>query len=214
MNTSSFPPTSLSHSEPLPFSLPGILPEQTMLYLDPVSRALLLLQQPAHASSPLLHTHQLSPTVLTALRMLFHTYPSPCSSEALIQACFSTVPLSDSAHLLPAARPLRHIMLAFQRTLPPFGMQIYSIRNHGYLLVPLSIPFSPGKEPYAISAPRYRTQQTGAFGGKRIVQFGNIIAKNWVQERPQSPCDLLYLVIDGVFMKCLFQALTQYEVIA
>ena len=69
------------------------------------------------------------------------------------------------------------------------------------------------KRERAVSALITRTQQTGAFDGERIVRFGNIIAKNWVQERPQGPRDPLYLVIDGVFMRCPFQILIQYEVI-
>lgn len=164
MNTSSCPSTSLSHSEPLPFALPGILPEQTVLYLDPRSRTLILLQQTEHASSPLLRIHQFSPTVLTALRMLFHAYPSPCYYETLIHACFSTAPLSDPAHLRLAARPLRHIMLTLQRALPPFGIQICSIRNHGYMLVPLPVP-TPLPEKESLSLHR-QPEQAGDMRGE------------------------------------------------
>lgn len=70
--------------------------------------------------------------------------------------------------------------------------------------------FSPRER--AIPVPRSPHQFLAS--GERIVRFGNIIAKNWVQERPQSPRDLLYLVIDGAFMRCSFQALTQDEGIA
>ncbi|HVU69678.1 MAG TPA: hypothetical protein VHD63_21270 [Ktedonobacteraceae bacterium] len=118
------------------FSLPGMFPSTTRMWLDPHGGIAFLWRDEPPA--PVLLSCHLTPSGVRVLSVLLHAYPQSCSFEQLFRGLYPT-----GAEPMGSWNPqvgLRPIRRAIWSLLPPmraFGLTIVSLRNRGYLLTAL-----------------------------------------------------------------------------
>lgn len=125
------PETFSSLPSLLSFSLPGLLPPESLFYLDQGSNVVALFQH-QEPMPKLLSIRQLTDIEFDLLVPLVRAYPAICPYQVLYQA---VLPRSFSPQQVEAVvRPVRRAIGALQPALLTFGIRIVPLRNHGYFL--------------------------------------------------------------------------------
>ncbi|HEU5378023.1 MAG TPA: helix-turn-helix domain-containing protein [Ktedonobacteraceae bacterium] len=116
------------------FALPEILPERVRVVLDVNSRMALLLDLDGEETAPLLHSSQLTPSAARVFLALLQAYPQHCSYQALLAVLYPSSPEGSSSAWDRHVRPIRRALVALAPVLRAFGLEVVSLRGHGYLL--------------------------------------------------------------------------------
>ncbi len=118
------------------FALPEILPERTQVLLDIRSCTAILLNQEREGSTPLLHFCQLTPSAARVFRALLKAYPQHCPYQTLFAALYPASLTTPSPVWEQYVRPIRRALRHLAPVLRAFGLEVVSLRGHGYLLAP------------------------------------------------------------------------------
>lgn len=136
-NHSLFRPTSPRAIAPAwTFALPGLLPTDRRLLLDPPTRSAIVMALPGSEVVPSLQIFALTPSATRILLTLLQAYPLSCSHQALFRSLY---PLRaprreevwDKDLALP---PVRRALKTLMPTLRAMGLQTLALRGQGYVL--------------------------------------------------------------------------------
>ncbi len=112
-------------------TLPGLLPENHKLVLNPAKRIVLLLYDEPGGESSSVNEHQFPPSGMRVLTSLLLRYPNYCTYEELLANLYS-ISVEDARKQLREARdttlrPLRRAIVGIAADLRAFGLRVTSI---------------------------------------------------------------------------------------
>ncbi len=112
-------------------TLPGLLPENHKLVLNPAKRIVLLLYDEPGGESSSVNEHQFPPSGMRVLTPLLLRYPNYCTYEELLANLYS-ISVEDARKQLREARdttlrPLRRAIVGIAADLRAFGLRVTSI---------------------------------------------------------------------------------------
>jgi hypothetical protein len=129
------------------FSLSGIFPSTTRMWLDPhIGLAFLWRDEPP---APVLLSCHLTPSGVRVLAVLLQAYPQSCSFEQLFEGLYATGGSESPGEWSPQVglRPIRRAIWSLLPAMRAFGLAIVSVRKRGYLLTALEhAPVVPGRK--------------------------------------------------------------------
>ncbi len=124
----------------LHFSLPGLLPDDSTLMVNPAKRTVILLYNEAGGRARVV-TQQFSPNGMRILVPLLQAYPDYCPYDVLLTSLFPLSLEEGRKHLqegwAATIRPVRRAIGSVMAGLGVFGLKAYSVRGLGYVLQPL-----------------------------------------------------------------------------
>jgi hypothetical protein len=127
-----------SEKEKIHLLLPGLLPENHKLVLNPVKRIVVLLYDEPGGESHSVNEHQFPPSGMRILIPLLLRYPDYCTYEVLLANLY-TISVEEARKQLHEARdttlrPLRRAIVGIAADLRSFGLRVTSVRSTGYIL--------------------------------------------------------------------------------
>ncbi len=126
--------------ELLHFSLPGLLPDDRTLVVNPATRTVILFSNEAAGRARIV-TQQFSPNGMRVLVPLLQAYPDYCPYDVMLTGLFPLSLEEGRKHLQEAwaatIRPVRRAIGSIMAGLAAFGLKAYSLRGLGYILQPL-----------------------------------------------------------------------------
>jgi hypothetical protein len=126
------------------FVLPGILPADRRLLLDPVTHTAILLAVEGSDAAPMFSSFQLTPSATTVFLMLLQAYPHYCSYQSLFHSLYPPTLAQDERDQVwerkLAIPPIRRALKALLPALRSFGLQVISLRGQGYVLASADEP--------------------------------------------------------------------------
>jgi DNA-binding winged helix-turn-helix (wHTH) protein len=125
----------------LHFSLPGLLPADHILAIEPSTYIASLLTYREGAGPRQSSLCQFSPGGMRVLIALLEAFPDFCPHDVLLASLYN-IPLEASQKLLLESRqevmkPLRRAISSIRDGLQKFGMTVYPVRGEGYEIKPL-----------------------------------------------------------------------------
>ena len=124
----------------LHFSLPGLLPDDRTLVVNPATRTVILFSNEAGGRARIV-TQQFSPNGMRVLVPLLQAYPDYCPYDVMLTGLFPLSLEEGRKHLQEAwaatIRPVRRAIGSIMAGLAAFGLKVHSIRGLGYILRPL-----------------------------------------------------------------------------
>ncbi len=124
----------------LHFSLPGLLPDDRTLVVNPTKRTVILFSNEAAGRARVV-TQQFSPNGIRILVPLLQAYPDHCPYDVLLASLFPLSLEEGRKHPQEAwaatIRPIRRAIGSIMAGLAAFGLKAYSVRGLGYILKPL-----------------------------------------------------------------------------
>jgi hypothetical protein len=125
------------HEKDLWFSLPGLLPADHILRVNPVLRMVSLYYKTVEKLK-VVEERQFSPNGVRVLLPILQAYPHYGSYEEIL-ASLDNLTLEESRKRLQdnrevSMRPVRRASGYIRKHLRPFGLSVHSSRNLGYLL--------------------------------------------------------------------------------
>ncbi len=122
------------------FSLPGLLPDDPTLMVNPTIGTAILLCNEVSGRARVV-TQQFSPNGIRVLIPLLQAYPDYCPYDVLLASLFPLSLEEGRKHLQEAwaatIRPVRRAIGSIMPGLAAFGLKAYSLRGLGYVLQPL-----------------------------------------------------------------------------
>ncbi len=145
------PITKRASSPASVFVLPGILPADRRLLLDPETHTAILLALVGSDAGPMFRSFQLTPSATTIFFTLLQAYPQHCSYQTLFCSLYPPMPEEGEHEWLweraLAVPPVRRALKALLPALRTFGLQVISLRGRGYILAAIADPKAlPEKE--------------------------------------------------------------------
>lgn len=126
------------------FALPGILPADRRLLLDPETHTAILLAVEGSDAVPMFRSFQLTPSATTVFFTLLQAYPHHCSYQSLFWSLYPPAPTQDEREQTweraLAVPPVRRALKALLPALRSFGFQVISLRGQGYVLASANKP--------------------------------------------------------------------------
>ncbi|HEU5376343.1 MAG TPA: hypothetical protein VFV38_12940 [Ktedonobacteraceae bacterium] len=143
-------PTSSSASV---FVLPGLLPAEQRLLLDPETHTALLLTVAGADAFSWFRFFPLTPSATQVFLTLLQAYPRACSYQSLFRSLYPLASTHEEREEVweskLAVPPIRRALKALLPTLRSLGWQVISLRGQGYLLAcagePASTPRAQGR---------------------------------------------------------------------
>ena len=128
----------LPEEEAIHLALPGLLPANHTLVVNPAKRIVILLYDEPGGEARSVKEQNFSPSGIHVLIPLLQAYPNYCPYEILLTHLYP-MPVEEARKQLQEARettmrPLRRAISTITSDLHPFGLQVCSIRNVGYIL--------------------------------------------------------------------------------
>lgn len=132
------PDMETSEKEKIHLLLPGLLPENHKLVLNPAKRIVILLYDEPGGESSSVNEHQFPPSGMRVLTPLLLRYPNYCTYEELVANLYS-IRVEEARKQLHEARdttlrPLRRAIVGIAADLHSFGLRVTSVRGTGYIL--------------------------------------------------------------------------------
>lgn len=132
------PDMETSEKEKIHLSLPGLLPENHKLVLNPAKRIVILLYDEPGGESRSVNEHQFPPSGMRILIPLLLRYPDYCPYEVLLANLYP-ISVEEARKQLHEARdttlrPLRRAIVGIAADLRSFGLRVCSVRSTGYIL--------------------------------------------------------------------------------
>ncbi len=141
------------------FVLPGLLPAEKRLLLDPETHTALLLAGEGSGAALVV---RLTPSATAVFLRLLQAYPSACSYQALFRSLYSPPPAPDERdrawERALAVPPIRRALKALLPALRRFGFQVISLRGQGYVLASAHDPTMMGSVTQRLIAATERGQ--------------------------------------------------------
>jgi hypothetical protein len=119
-------------------ALPGLLPKNHTLILNPAIRTVILHNDEPDAVTPVVTEHQFPPNAMRILITLLQAYPKYCRYEVLLAQLYP-ISVAECRRQLQEARettmrPLRRAVSSITAGLKPFGLRVTSLRNTAYVI--------------------------------------------------------------------------------
>jgi hypothetical protein len=126
------------------FTLPGILPADRRLLLDPEMHTAILLSLEGSDAVPIFSSFQLTPSATTIFLTLLQAYPQYCSYQSLFRSLYPSTLARDEGECVwekdLAVPSVRRALKALLPALRSLGLQVISLRSQGYVLAALTDP--------------------------------------------------------------------------
>jgi hypothetical protein len=128
----------IPEEEEIQLALPGLLPANHTLVVNPVKRILIMLYDEPSGEARRVKVQNISPSGIRVLIPLLQAYPKYCTYEILLTHLYP-MPVEAVRKQLQESRettmrPLRRAISTINVDLHPFGLQVTSIRNRAYTL--------------------------------------------------------------------------------
>ena len=128
----------MPEEESIHLSLPGLLPENHRLALNPAKRIVILLYDEPGGEARSVREQIFTPSAMRILIPLLQAYPNYCPYEVLLAQLYP-ISLEEGRKQLqearePTMRPLRRAITRIMVGLRPFGLRVTSLRSVGFLL--------------------------------------------------------------------------------
>jgi hypothetical protein len=130
----------MPEEESIHLALPGLLPENHILVLNPEERIVVLLHNKPDGETRSVREHTFTPSAMRLLITLLHAYPHYCRYEVLLAQLYpisveeGRIQLQEARE--PTMRPLRRAIGSITAALQPFGLRVGSLRSVGFVLQP------------------------------------------------------------------------------
>ena len=131
----------MPEEESIHLALPGLLPENHILVLNPEERIVVLLHHKPDGETRSVREHTFTPSAMRLLITLLQAYPNYCRYEVLLAQLYP-ISVEEGRRQLqearePTMRPLRRAIGSITAALQPFGLRVGSLRRVGFVLQPL-----------------------------------------------------------------------------
>ncbi len=128
----------IPEEEEIHLALPGLLPANHTLVVNPVKRILIMLNDEPGGEARRVKVQNISPSGIRVLIPLLQAYPKYSTYEILLTHLYP-MPVEAVRKQLQESRettmrPLRRAISTINVDLHPFGLQVTSIRNRAYTL--------------------------------------------------------------------------------
>ncbi len=140
-----FQPATARYASPASvFVLPGILPADRRLLLDPETHTAILLALEGSDAVPMFRSFQLTPSATAVFFTLLQAYPHYCSYQSLFHSLYPPGPAPSEREQVwekeLALPPVRRALKKLLPALRSFGLQVISLRGQGYVLASAHAP--------------------------------------------------------------------------
>jgi hypothetical protein len=128
----------MPEEESIHLSLPGLLPENHTLVLNPAKRIVVLLHDEPGGGARSVKEQLFTPSAMRILIPLLQAYPNYCPYEVLLAQLYPITVEEGRKQLQearePTMRPLRRAIGSITAGLRPFGLRVCSLRSVGFVL--------------------------------------------------------------------------------
>ena len=128
----------MPEEELIHLALPGLLPENHVLVLNPEKRIVVLLHNKPDGETRSVREQTFTPSAMRILITLLQAYPHYCRYEVLLAQLYP-ISVEEGRRRFqearePTMRPLRRAIGSLTAALQPFGLRVCSIRRVGFVL--------------------------------------------------------------------------------
>ena len=128
----------MPEEESIHLTLPGLLPENHILVLNPEERIVVLLHNKPDGETRSVGEHTFPPSAMRLLITLLQAYPNYCPYEVLLAQLYP-ISVEEGRKQLqkarePTMRPLRRAIGSITAALQPFGLRVGSLHGVGFVL--------------------------------------------------------------------------------